>query len=279
MTNPLQQRIVPFYGDELVAVQQLEGAIYVLFARLCDNLGLRRYSQVRRVQSHTVLNEGFIELTIQTEGGPQVAQCLRLDLLPLWLTGIQASRTKPEVQEKLIRYQKEAATVLWHAFKPQILSEPPPADPESALAISQLEQIVEQSKAMQRMAEEQITLIRRMDAAARVVKAIRADVAEVQADVADVQVRLGVLEERLHPSAYLTDAQTAAVQSAVAAIAMALTRLDPSKNHFQGIHAELHRRYGAKSYSLIKVEQYASVLKFLEDWDQAAREGRTDAPA
>jgi hypothetical protein len=102
--------------------------------------------------------------------------------------------------------------------------------------------IIEQSKAMRRMAEEQIALIRRMDVAARIVKAI-------QADVADVQVRLGVLEERLHPSAYITDEQAAEVQSAVAAVAMALTKRDPSKNHFQAIHAELHRRFKAKSYT------------------------------
>src|SRR5437867_9615237 len=119
MTTPLEQRIVPFYGDELAAVQQPDGTIYVLFARLCDNLGLRRYSQVRRVQGHTVLSEGLIELTIETEGGPQVAQCLRLDLLPLWLSGVQAGRTKADVQDRLIRYQREAAVVLWQAFKPQ----------------------------------------------------------------------------------------------------------------------------------------------------------------
>jgi len=87
MTTPLEQRIVPFYGDELVAVQRPDSTIFVLFARLCDNLGLRRYSQARRVQGHAVLNEGLIELTIETEGGAQVAQCLRIDLLPLWLPG------------------------------------------------------------------------------------------------------------------------------------------------------------------------------------------------
>ena len=81
--------------------------------------------------------------------------------MPLWLSGIQASRVKEELREKLIRYQKEAATVLWQAFRPQILKEAPPADRESALAIGHLEQIIEQSKAMQRMAEEQIALIRR----------------------------------------------------------------------------------------------------------------------
>lgn len=115
---------------------------------------------------------------------------------------------------------------------------------------------------MQRMAEEQIGLIRRMDAAARIVKTL-------QTDVATVQVRLGVLEERLHPSAYITDEQAAEVQSAVGAVAMALTKRDPSKNHFQSIHAELHRRFKAKSYSLIRVEQFAAVLKFLETWDDA----------
>jgi ORF6C domain len=95
--------------------------------------------------------------------------------------------------------------------------------------------------------------------------------------LADVQVWLGVLEERLHPSTYITDAQAAEVQSAVAAVAMALTKRDPSKNHFQSIHAELHRRFKARSYSLIRVEQYAAVLKFLETWDKAMEGDRSDA--
>jgi P22_AR N-terminal domain/ORF6C domain len=270
MSNILPQKIVPFYGDELVAVQQPDGTIFVLFARLCDNLGLNRRPQILRVQRHAVLNQGLISLEVQTEGGPQVAQCLKLSLLPLWLSGVQASRVKEELQDKLIRYQHDAADVLWQAFKPQILIQEPPEDRESALAISQLEQIVEQSRAMQRMAEEQIALIRRMDAAARVVRAI-------QTDVADVKIRLGVLEERLHPSTYVTDAQAAEVQSAVATVAMALTKRDPSKNHFQSIHAELHRRFKAKSYSLIRVEQYAAVLKFLETWDEAMGGDKGDA--
>jgi len=47
---------------------------------------------------------------------------------------------------------------------------------------------------------------------------------------------------------------------------------DPSTNHFQSIHTEMHRRFEAKSYSLIRVKQYAAVLAFLETWD-AAMEG------
>ena len=270
MTKPLPQRIVPFYSDEIVAIQLPDGTIFVLFSRLCENLGLSRWTQSRRVQNHAVLSTGLMMLLVETPGGPQEVQCLRLDLLPLWLAGVPARKANEEIREKLILYQTKAAQVLWREFKPQILDEAPPADRESALAINQLEQIIEQSKAMQRMAEEQITLIRRMDAAARIVKTI-------QTDVADVQVRLGVLEELLHPSAYITDEQAAEVQSAVAAVAMALTKRDPSKNHFQSIHAELHRRFKTKSYSLIRIEQYSAVLAFLEKWDEAMQEDRENA--
>ena len=266
MTEPLPQRIVPFYSDEIVAVQQPDGTIFVLFARLCENLGLSRWTQSRRVQNHAVLSTGLVSLLVETPGGPQEVQCLRLDLLPLWLAGVPARKVNEDIKEKLILYQTEAAQVLWREFKPQIVVEERPENRESALAINQLKQIIEQSKAMQKMAEEQITLIRRMDAAARVVKV-------VQTDVADVKIRLGVLEERLHPSAYITDEQAAEVQSAVAAVAMALTKRDPSKNHFQSIHTELHRRFKAKSYSLIRIEQYAAVLAFLETWDEAMEGG------
>ena len=38
-----------FYADDINAVQQVDWAIYVLFARLCDNLGVARNMQVRRI--------------------------------------------------------------------------------------------------------------------------------------------------------------------------------------------------------------------------------------
>lgn len=270
MPDILPQRIVPFYSDELIAVQHPDGTISVPLSRLCTNLDLDQQGQARRIQRHAVLREGLETLTVQTAGGPQPIQCLKLTLLPLWLSGIQAGRiTDEELREKLIRYQREAADVLWHAFKPQFLVEEPPANHESALAISQLEQIVEQSRAMQRMAEEQIMLIRRMDTAARIVKAVQMDVAAVQGDIAEVKVRLGVLENRLHGEGYITDEQQANILNLVRAIAMELTKHDPSKNHFASIHTEIHRRYKVRSYTMIRIEHYPAVLAFLETWHQA----------
>ncbi len=262
MIEPLQQRIVPFYGDEVVAVQHPDTTVYVLFAKLCENLGLTRSSQVRRVQRHAVLSKGLVLLSIQTESGVQEIQCLRLDLLPLWLSGVHASRVKAEFQVKLVRYQEEAAVVLWQAFKPQIVVEATAMQPADDQAIVQLQRIAEMGYAIARMAEQQIELQRqqqaltgRMDTAARVIK--------------DVQVRIGVLEEKLQPAAYITEAQATDVSNQVKALAELLTTKETAKNHYQGIFAELYRRFGVSSYKLIRQEQYATVLQFLDDWRTA----------
>lgn len=271
MANSLPQHIVAFYGDELVAVQQADSTIYVLFTRLCENLGLARRPQVMRVQRHAILQKGLLMLPVQTDGGPQDVQCLRLDLLPLWLSGVQASRVKEELRDKLVRYQEEAAVVLWQAFKPQILVEEASVEPtHDEIALKQLQQIAEMGRAITRMAEQQIELQRqqqvlgtRMDNAARIIK-------DVQSYVADVEVRLGLLEDQLHPAAFITEEQAAEISNRVKALGELLTSKQGGKNQYQSIFAELYRRFGVSSYKTIQHDQYASVLMFLEDWRKAA---------
>jgi hypothetical protein len=267
----IEQRIVPFYGDELFAVQHPDGTIFVLFARLCENLGLKREGQVRRVQRHAVLSEGLTSLPVRTDGGVQTAQCLRLDLLPLWMSGLQAQRVKAELQPKLLAYQKEAAVVLWQAFKPQIVVEPTaivPDEPDRSL--QQLQQIAEMGYAIARMAEQQMEIQRqqvalsgRMDTAARVLK-------DFQGRLDHVDLRLGMLEDTIHPAALISDEQAAEISNRVKALAELLTGKNNAKNHYQGIFAELYRRFGTSSYKLIRRNQYEAVLQFLDDWRQAA---------
>lgn len=277
MTDALDRRIIPFYGDDLIAVQDADGTIYVLFARLCENLGLARRSQVLRVQRHGVLAKGLISLQVRTEGGPQEVQCLRLDLLPLWLSGVQASRVKPEIQPKLVRYQEDAASVLWQAFKPQIVVEPTTAITQQidAHVLQQLQQIAEMGRAITHMAEQQIelqhqqqALTGRMDAAARIIK-------DVYGMVTNIDVRLGVLEDQVQPAAFITDKQATEVSNRVKALAELLTGKDAARNWYQGIFQELYRRFGVSSYKIIHQEQYESVLVFLDDWRQSALAGRS----
>lgn len=258
--NSVLQKVVSFHGDQLIGVQTEDGTVYAPFNRLCENLGLQRAGQTQRIQRHTVLTDALVMLSIETAGGAQHVQCLRIDALPLWLSGVQASRVKEELREKLIRYQKEAAVVLWQAFKPQILVEPDDTlAPSTDAELAQLAQIAEMGRAITRMAEEQLEIRRRLDLAARAFQGIRHD-------ITDVQVRLGVLEDKLHPAAYITDTQAAEVSNKVKALAELLTGKDASKNHYQGIFGELYRRYGVSSYKTIRLEQYEAVLTFLEDW-------------
>jgi hypothetical protein len=273
MSEPLTPRKVSFYGDDLIAVEHDDGTIYTLFTRLCENLGLRREAQVRRALRHTVLREGLITLTIQTAGGPQAAQFLRLDLLPLWLSGVQSERVKEEIREQLTRYQREAAQALWQAFRHQIVVEETAAPTTDPLAIQQLQQIAEMGRAIVAMAEQQIEIQRqqqalntRLDRAGHVVRGM-------QQQIGDIHVRLGELEERVHPSAFITEAQANEVSLKVKALAEALTSKDTTKNHYQGIFGELYRRFQVASYKLIRHDQYATVIAFLDDWGLAAARG------
>ena len=59
MTEARAPRYVPFYGDDLVAVQQTDGTIIVVFARVYDAPGLGPCSEARRIQAHVVLHKGL----------------------------------------------------------------------------------------------------------------------------------------------------------------------------------------------------------------------------
>src|SRR5919202_1166578 len=144
MSEGLPARIVAFHGDELVAVQQPDGNIFVHFARLCENLGLGRAPQVRRVQHHAVLSKGLVMLALQTDGGIQQVQCLRVDLLPLWMSGLHASRVKAEIRAKLPHTGKESGGVGGRASSPKPPAEEPTFPPaDDTEAILELRRIAE----------------------------------------------------------------------------------------------------------------------------------------
>lgn len=279
MTQQLTARSVAFHGDELIAVQQPDRTIFVQFGRLCENLGLNRSSQLRRIQRHEVLRTGLTVFVIETPGGVQPVQFLRVDLIPLWLSGLHASRVKDNIRDKLVRYQSEAAVVLWQAFKDEIVvSDTIAAAPIDDVARQQLEQLAELGRAITRMAEQQLDLQNRqqhveirLDSAARYMRAIETDLSRVSTGLEGVDVRLAVLEDRLVPGAAISEAQATEVSQRVKALAELLTQHDSAKNHYQAIFNELYRRFGVSSYKLIPQSRYASVLQFLEDWRASHR--------
>ena len=127
-------------------------------------------------------------------------------------------------------------------------------------------QIREMGRAVMQMAEEQLRIMERLDKAALVV-------GEHGKRITAVENRLSPLERQLAPREAITDEQAADIAETVKALAMMLTEHDNSKNHFQAIFGELHRRYRVTSYKNIRQSQYQTVLDFLAEWLAAAEDG------
>ena len=74
---------------------------------------IERKRQAQRIREHKVLGRGFVTLLVDTSGGSQETQCLRLDLIPLWPAGVNAKRVSLEVHTKLY----SSATSVWSKMR------------------------------------------------------------------------------------------------------------------------------------------------------------------
>jgi hypothetical protein len=251
------QKAVTFYGDTLIAIRQDDsGAIFVPLARLCDSLGIARARQAQRIREHPVISRGFETLNIETPGGAQEAQCLRLDMIPLWLSGVNANRVSDAVREKLIRYQTEVATVLWDAFKHEILPvaelAPPPTERSGA------ELAYEIATAVQHLARQQMEIEQRLggriDTMARWAK-------RTDERISSLELRLTESDEQI------SEAQAAELALAVKTVANALVQ-HGAANGYQRVYGELYRRYSISSYKSLPRRRLQEALEWLRSWYQ-----------
>lgn len=262
MSNSMTQKTVTFYGDDIIAVQDgSTGVIHVPVGRLCDNLGIQRRIQMDRLRHHEVLGQGLARVVVQSEGGPQETECLRLDLIPLWLTTINPKRVNETVRAKLVRYQIEAASVLWAAFRNDILPTNELASQPRARSGAEL--ALDIATAIQHLAQQQLDIERslegvhgRMDGMARFLR----DFAE------STDARLSSLELQLNPQATITEEQAAELALAVKAVGQAIAVHDPKQNGYQQVYSELYRRYRVSSYKNLPRSKYSDVLLWLHQW-------------
>ena len=137
---PVREQQVQFYGDQLLAAEGADKQIYVPLRPICDAMGLGWGSQYNRLRRDPVLNEALIVFIMKTVQGDRPMQCLPLKFLPGWLFGVTTARVRPELRDKILRYQRECYDVLWNAFKADILpATAPPFDlspAEQALALA-----------------------------------------------------------------------------------------------------------------------------------------------
>jgi hypothetical protein len=180
-----------------------------------------------------------------------------LHLIPGWLFGIDTSRVKSDLADKLDRYRAECFKVLWQAFKADVVPSPPASSELSGAALA-----YEIGTAIQNLARQQ------MDMEARI-----GDVAgrqEVMAEymrgfIADTRQRLTVLELHTGAAAVISDGQAAEIALAVKNIGQALAARG-DKNGYAQVYSEMYRRWRVSSYKNLPAARYQEVLDWLAGW-------------
>lgn len=110
-TTP-QLGTVNFHGQALSVVTGAEGEHLVAMKPICEAIGLQWEAQLKRIKRHPVLSQGMSIMDTPSAGGDQESTCLPLDYLNGWLFGVDASRVRPEIRERLVQYQRECFTAL-----------------------------------------------------------------------------------------------------------------------------------------------------------------------
>lgn len=241
----VEQRDVNFYDDELTAVRVEGGDVYVALTQMCGALGIDSQAQTRRIRRQPVLEDGLRRVAIlTTHRGVQKAYVLRVDLVPLWLTGISTKALDEEKRPKLERFQREAAKVLWQAFQSGRLT----ADPSFSELLEGDTAAVRAYKtalAVVQIAEQQVIL---------------------EAQLKDHERRLEQIEATLgDPGRYITPEQASQISQAVKAIAMELGKRT-GKNEYGGVYGELYRRFEITSYKQLPAQRFDAARAFLTEW-------------
>lgn len=256
---PIEQKEVVFYEDSIVAVRLLDSSIFIPVKPICDLLGVDWGGQYRRIQRDPVLSEGIQRIDVtSTRRGTQPMVCLPLDYISGFLFGLNADRVKPELRERVLRYQRECYKVLAEAFQEGRLTSD--LDFDDLLASdTPAAQAYKIAAAIMKMARQQLMLEAQL---------------ETHADrLVDHEQRLEEIESTLGDSGrFVTPDQAMQISQAVKAIAIVYGK-QTKKNEFGAVYGELYRREGITSYKQLPGRRFEAVMKWMSDWYRDLTDG------
>lgn len=126
-------KTVQFNGVGLVGVQLSDNRIFTPVKKICDDLGIDSNAQIQRIKRDDLLSEGGCIIHVPSSKGIQETFCLDIDYLPSFLTGIQISKCRPEVQPILKDFKLKAKDLLAAAF----INKEPVQQPQQILSDSE----------------------------------------------------------------------------------------------------------------------------------------------
>lgn len=265
--TPLTEKVVDFYGDQIPVAQANGDELYVPLRPLVDAIGLDRGSQQKRIQRDKVMSKRSRLVAMRgADGRVRDQLCLPLDLLPGWLFGIDTSRVRPEIQDKLDLYREQGFRVLWGAFKGEII---PYAAAPATSGLTMAQQTLEMITAMQHLAQQQVEMERRVtnvEGRQEVMASyMRGFIEDTRKRLQDSEQRVSGLELRLDAGATISEAQAAEIALAVKNVGNALEQ-HGSSGGYAKVYSEMYRRYRVSSYKNLSRAKYDEVLAWLSRW-------------
>ena len=249
---PVEQKSVSFYNDEIIAIRASDGAVYVPIRPICENLGVTLAGQRERINRDPVLSEMVTSVSVTLTQQAREMLCLPLNYIPGWLFGISADRVKPELRDKIIRYQKECFNVLAEAFvEGRLTAEESFAD-LLAGASPETIQAYQVAQAVLQLARNQVMLEARLRGVL--------DDHELRLEAVEAQLRLGTAR-------YVTEEQASQISQAVKAVALAQGK-KTGRNEFGAVYGELYRKFGITGYKMLPARRFDEAMKFLTDWHE-----------
>lgn len=243
------ERTASFYSEDVIALQELDAnELGVPIRRLCDTLGLDYESQIERVQANPLLADGLTSMPVDTPGGVWREPCLRTDLAPLFLLMVNLNEVEDSVRPKIELFQRECASILWQAFKPQGFS------PEDALVpapreMAPAEQAYQAQMGMAVLARQQMLIERQVN---------------------EERSERGTSREQV------IDPQTRQMAQAVRVVANNLA-MRSRRNEYGGVYQGLYRQFGIMSYRDMPRGRFVEAMEWLDRW-RGDIEGEPEPP-
>jgi hypothetical protein len=267
----VEQKEIEFYGDAITAVLSEDGTVYVPVRPICDALGVAWDPQRRRIYRDPILTESVMSVTVTvTDIDPSSRRprssemiALPLDYLNGWLFGMNADRVKPEVRDRVLRYQRECYRVLFQAFHQQKVT----AAPIEGVDVDELLRTGDDPEAyayrialaVANMARQQLMLRYQLQEQGQ-----RLDSHEQQLDM--YGERIEQIEANLgDPARHISSAQASRISQAVKAIGLELGKRS-GRNEFGGVYGELYRRFEITAYRELPAGKYDEAMSFLRQW-------------
>ena len=251
----VEQREVAFYEDTVVAVRLESGEIYVPIRPICDNLGVTLAGQRERINRDPVLSDIVTSVSVTLTQQAREMLCIPLKFVPGWLFGINANRVKPELRDRIIRYQRECYDVLFEAFAEGRLTTDTGFEDLLKQASSDVVEAYQIAQAIMKLARNQIMLEARLDDHGLMLEKHARRLETIEADMHQ--------EDR-----YISESQATQISQAVKAIATTMGK-QTGRNEFGATWGEFYRKFGVAKYRYLPASRFDEAMAWLNEFYQS----------